>query len=81
MKNIRVTEVRAYVVIFENEQGRTVSLPLYAHDGQYKNFGSYQIYGVSRSDPTYSAVFALPYKWRAPRRIVRAIQKARRHGG
>jgi hypothetical protein len=76
MRNIRVTDVRRVVVVtFINERGETVSLPLYAHNGEWRNFGSYQVYGVSKSDPTFSSVHALPHRWRPNRRIIRAIQK------
>ena len=77
MRNIRVKIVDCAVVTFINDEGYHVVLPLYAHDGQWQQFGSYQVYGASASDPTYSAVHALPHKWRPTQRILSAIRKAK----
>jgi hypothetical protein len=69
--------MECFVATFANEEGRTVMLPLYAHDGQWKTFGSYQVFGVSKSDPSYSAVHALPYKWGPKGRLLQALRKAK----
>lgn len=77
MTGIRVREVKAYVLTFEDRKhkGWMISLPLYSHNGEWKTFGSYQAFGVSPSDPTYAAVHALPYKWKPPRRMIAALNR------
>jgi hypothetical protein len=77
MRNVRVKIVDCAVVTFVNDKGEHVVLPLYAHEGTWRTFGAYQVYGISRSDPMFSAVHALPYRWKPTRRILRAIQRNR----
>jgi hypothetical protein len=77
MRDLRVKVTQCAVVTFVNSKGEHVVLPLIAHDGGWRQLGSYQVYGASASDPTYSAVHALPHKWRPTQRILSAIRKAK----
>jgi hypothetical protein len=77
MRQVKAKMVKCVMVTFINDKGEMVLLPLYAHRGEWRSMGSYQVFGVSKSDPTFSSVHGLPYRWRPTSRILSAIRRAK----
>lgn len=77
MRDVRVKITQCAMVSFVNDKGEHVLVPLIAHDGGWRQVGSYQVFGTSESDPTFTSVHALPNRWRPTGRILSAIRSAR----
>jgi hypothetical protein len=65
------------MVSFINKKGDRVVIPFVMVNGEWKPVGSYLVYGTSRSDPKYGAVFALPHNWKPTSRILREIERTK----
>lgn len=75
MRNLRIKRTAAAMVSFVNNKGDHVTVPLIMVKGEWRPVGSYLVYGSSRSDPRYAAVFALPHEWEPTPRMLREIER------
>lgn len=76
MKNLKIHKREVTIVSYVNHKGERIVLPLYYSRGRWHTFGSYQAYGVSKSDPQFSSVHGLPIGWRPTGRLLMALRKA-----
>lgn len=77
MRDLRVRKTSCAMCSFINQKGERVEVPLVRIGREYRQVGTYLVYGTSRSDPAYAAVHALPAGWEPDARMLRAVERAR----
>jgi hypothetical protein len=69
------------LITFQNKEGVRCAVPLLKLNGEWRGTGSYLKYGLSRSDPLYGTVFALPHNWKPTRKMIIVAERQLKQKG